>query len=156
MSTTIDKYEEYLAKTRIPLRLSCTTESGWPFVLSLWYMYRGGFLYSATKNTAKVVGYLSSNPQCAFEIASDFPPYCGLRGQAIAEINPDLGPDILMALIDRYLGDRNNPLAIRLLKDLDSEVALVLRPVNLFKWNFSSRMEGISTTMIDLHVKTCP
>ena len=156
MNLSIDQFEKYFEKTRIPLRLSCTTETGWPIVLSLWYLYRDGYLYCATKNTARVVAYLSSNLQCAFEIASDLPPYCGFRGQAIAEINPDMGADILLELIDRYLGDRTNPLARNLLKDLDSEVALVIKPVNLFEWDFSSRMRDISEAMITLHAKTCP
>ena len=155
MNQSLDKYTEYLNKTKIPLRLSCTTESGWPFVLSLWYTHRDGILYCATKNTAKVVSYLSSNPQCAFEIASDFPPYCGIRGQAIALIDPDLGPDILLELIDRYLGDKTNPLANNLLKNLESEVALVIRPVNLFEWNFTSRIKEISGDMIARFSKTC-
>ena len=96
--------ERYLAETRIPLRLSCLSDSGWPVVLSLWYLFEDGHLYCATPQTAKVVGYLTGEPRCAFEIASDLPPYCGVRGRALATIEQARGVEILERLLERYLG----------------------------------------------------
>ncbi len=101
----------FLDRTRIPLRLACTTESGWPFVLSLWYVFQDGVLYCATQESARIVTYLRLNPQCAFEIAADLPPYCGARGRARAEIDPGRGPEILELLLERYLQDTDNPLS---------------------------------------------
>ena len=87
--------QQYLAEIQIPIRLSCLDESGWPVVLSLWYLFEDGMLYCATPQKAKVVAYLETEPRCAFEIASDQPPYCGLRGQALASIEPERGLEIL-------------------------------------------------------------
>lgn len=156
MSEKISDYQEFLEKKHIPLRLACQTKSGWPVVLSLWFTYRDGKLYCATRKSAKVVSYLEADPRCAFEVAADSPPYCGVRGQARAEIDPDLGVEILEELIGRYIGNRENALARNLLKYRDEEVAIVIKPVNTFSWDFSSRMEDVADQMLDRIQKVCP
>ena len=143
----------YLQEVVIPLRLSCITPSGWPVVLSLWYLYRDGQLYCATQKTAKVVGYLEREPRCAFEVASDLPPYCGIRGQAQAAIDASMGPEILEQLLVRYLGGTESPLAKRLLSDRDNEVAIAIQPVNIHSWNFADRMQSSITDGVS---KPCP
>jgi nitroimidazol reductase NimA-like FMN-containing flavoprotein (pyridoxamine 5'-phosphate oxidase superfamily) len=149
----LQPYKKYLEETVIPLRLACQTESGWPIILSLWYMYQEGSLYLATRATAKVVDYLKNDPRCAFEIASDLPPYCGVRGQAEAEILPQLGGDILEQLLHRYIGSTTNPLAQNLLKNRASEVAISLRPASVYTWNFTDRMRDSSPVVQE---KVCP
>jgi nitroimidazol reductase NimA-like FMN-containing flavoprotein (pyridoxamine 5'-phosphate oxidase superfamily) len=143
----------YLETIRIPLRLSCVTQSGWPTVLSLWYLYDAGKLYCATLESARVVSYLRREPRCGFEVASDQPPYCGVRGRALAEIDPAQGQDVLGRLINRYLGDRDNSLARRLLARSQNEVAIVLTPVQVFTWNYQQRMADTAPPRPD---KICP
>lgn len=134
--------EQFLKETKIPLRLSCVTESGWPIVLSLWYVYLDdGKIHLATPQTAKVVQYLIIEPKCAFEIASDIPPYCGIRGQAKATINESRGDEILELLLKRYLISLDTPLAKKLQKRSLTEVSIELTPINLFHWNFEDRMK---------------
>jgi hypothetical protein len=133
---------QYLEDIRVPLRLACATPSGWPMVLSLWYICRDGHFYCATQRTAKVVSYLRHDPRCGFEVASDSPPYCGVRGQGRATLDEGLGSEILQQLLLRYLDGTDNPLAMRLLARSDHEVAIVIKPVNVFKWNFTDRMKG--------------
>jgi hypothetical protein len=143
---------QYLEETKIPLRLSCLSPSGWPVVLSLWFLFENGKLYCATQKSAKTVEYLSQNPKCAFEIASDLPPYCGIRGQGLVKLNPDIGPKILKRVIIRYLGSTTTPLAKRLLAKRQHEVAIEITPINLYKWNYSPRMkDSVPTT-----AKPCP
>ena len=137
-----DKIEQYLTEMRIPLRLSCVTDSGWPVVLSLWYLYEDGHLYCATQASAKVVDYLEQDPRCAFEVAGDQPPYKGVRGQATAVILPDQGLEILNRLLNRYLGGTDNPLAQKLLSRSTPEVALRITPVNHTTWDFTTRMKN--------------
>ena len=155
MSNLTD-FEDYLERMRIPLRLACTSHSGWPVVISLWYVFLDGSLYCATKETALVVKYLSENSQCAFEIASDLPPYCGIRGQARARLEKDRGPEVLEKLINRYLGSKENRLAELLLKDQDKEIAIRIDPLTLNSWDFSARMDQVSPLMRGLEDKTCP
>lgn len=145
--------ETYLKSIRIPLHLSCVTESGWPIGLSLWYIYQNNKLYCATQESARVVRYLTHNQRCSFEISSDQPPYCGVRGQSISQINKTLGPDILKQLITRYLGGFNNPLAEKLLKNVSHEVAIIISPINYYTWNFTERM--LSSIQTE-HLHPCP
>ncbi len=148
-----DKIKNYFEDVRIPIRLTCVTESGWPMVLSLWFVYKDNKLYCATKANAKVVGYIENNQKCAFEIASDLPPYCGVRGYAKAKINEDKGEETLRALINRYLGSEESTLAKTLLSQVDQEVAIELSPVKIFSWNFSKRMKD---ALPEIKPKPCP
>ena len=132
--------EEYLQEMKIPLRLSTISASGWPVVLSLWYLYEEGALYCATPRRAKVVDYLMREPRCGFEVAADEPPYCGARGRAVARIEQDRGLEILERLLLRYMGGVDNSLAKTLLRRSEPEVAIRLDPQNFYTWNFTNRM----------------
>ena len=156
MENDLKETEAFLEVIKIPLRLACTTESGWPIVLSLWFVYRNGKLYCATQESARVVEYLKNDPRCGFEIAEDRPPYCGVRGQAKATIHKDIGVEILEKLLDRYLGNLENPLAQKLLSKADAEVAIELEPTQVYKWDFRQRMEGISPKAKAKRQKICP
>jgi hypothetical protein len=125
-------------------------------VISLWFIYQDGALYCATKSNARIVSYLQGNKQCAFEIAADLPPYCGIRGQAVAAIEPQKGAEILKKLIDRYLGGGDNQLGEFLQADLEDEVAIRLDPVRIYQWDFSKRMSGIAPQMVEMYTKICP
>jgi len=154
--TKLSDYQEFLENIRIPIRLACKTESGWPMVLSLWFIYKDRSLYCATRSSARVVSYLSKNAECAFEVAADQPPYCGIRGQALASIDQHRGGEILGLLLDRYLGGRESALAETLLKNSADEVAIRLDPVKIFSWDFSERMKGIGPGTDLLSSKVCP
>lgn len=147
--------EDYLNRVKIPLRLSITTESGWPIILSLWFTYTndGKFLL-ATPKKAKVVSLLKKNTRCAFEISNENPPYCGVRGQAKARIIKSKGVEVLETLLQRYIRDgKESPLGKRLLSREIQEVAIELTPINLYTWNFSDRMKDLNHFQ-PLHV--CP
>ena len=145
--------EKYLQETKIPIRLSCVMESGWPVVLSLWYLFEEGSLFCATPENARVVSYLHAEPRCSFEVASDQPPYCGVRGRAIAMIDRERGVEILERLLFRYLGDVDNPLAKKLLGRTGFEVAIRLEPQNFYTWNFTNRM---ADSLARESAKICP
>jgi hypothetical protein len=156
MVDNFTELEGFLDKLKIPVRLACTTETGWPVVLSLWFVHRDGRLYCATQESARVVNYLKNDPRCGFEIAEDHPPYCGVRGQAKANIRKDIGVEILEELLLRYLGTLEHPLAKDLLSKGETEVAIELEPLQIFTWNFSKRMKGISHIGMVDEAKTCP
>lgn len=133
---------KYLEEAPIPLSLACVTESGWPMVVSLWYKYSEGKLWCATQRTAKVVEYLRHEPRCAFEVATEAPPYRGVRGQGMAIVNEERGKEILDTLLIRYLKGTQSPLAKQLLSRSEKEVAIEIAPKNLFAWNYSERMRS--------------
>jgi len=133
---------KYLEEAQIPLSLACVTHSGWPMVLSLWYMYSEGRLWCATQKTAKVVEYLRREPRCAFEVAGEAPPYHGVRGQGIPTLNEKRGKEFLERLLWRYLKGIQSPLAKQLLSRSENEVAIEIEPTNMFVWDYSKRMRS--------------
>jgi nitroimidazol reductase NimA-like FMN-containing flavoprotein (pyridoxamine 5'-phosphate oxidase superfamily) len=133
---------KYLEEAQIPLSLACVTHSGWPMVLSLWYMYGEGRLWCATQKTAKVVEYLRREPRCAFEIAGEASPYRGVRGQGMVTLNEKRGKEILEMLLLRYLKGTQSPLAKQLLSRSESELAIEIEPTNVFAWDYSGRMRS--------------
>jgi hypothetical protein len=116
-------------------------------------LYRDGLFYCATQETARVVGYLRREPRCAFEIAADHPPYCGVRGQGLTTIDTTSGVEILKQLLVRYLGSTETRLGKRLLAQSHNEVAIVIEPVMVFTWNYTSRMRN---SVSDPSEKLCP
>ena len=153
MISSLSEIGDYLESVRIPVRLACKTKSDWPMVVSLWFLHQEGHLFCSTQRTAKVVSYLARDPRCAFKIAADQPPYCGVRGQAIASIDETNAPQILKQLLVRYVGDLNSSLAKKLLAKSGNEVSIVIEPRTIFTWDFTNRMKDIPGQTID---KICP
>lgn len=130
----------YLQGTKIPLKLGGLTPSGWPVIVSLWFVLREGSLWCATQGSAKIADYLRRNPRCAFEVAPNQPPYKGIRGRATAKLHADRGEETLRILVDRYLGGTDSPLARRLLSKAATEVAIEINPVSIHAWDYTRRM----------------
>lgn len=137
-----DGIQSFLERQRIPLRLACLDRRDEPLVCSLWYLFEEGSLWCATQKSARVVDYLTRNPACGFEVAPESPPYMGVRGQAAASLSAERGPEVLLRLIDRYLGDRETSLARWLIARSSDEVAIRLSPRWLTSWDYSGRMGG--------------
>ena len=156
MVADLTEVKTYLEQAKIPLRLACTTQSGWPVAVSLWFKHQNGKLFCATQKSARLVAYLQNDPRCAFEIAADLPPYCGVRGQAIARIDESIGPKILEQLLVRYLGGVDSALAQSLIAKSENEVAIILKPVKIYTWDFSSRMQDINLPKLDFEDRVCP
>lgn len=135
-----EEVERYLDVTVIPIRLSVLAPSGWPIVLSLWFVHENGALLCATQESASVVRAIEADGRCAFEVAGDAPPYRGVRGRGRATIERSEAPRVLATLIDRFLPSRETPLAQWLLGRVDREVCLRIEPTRLSSWDYSGRM----------------
>lgn len=137
----------WLDGARIPARLSVIAPRG-PLVVSLWYRFDGDAVWCATRSGADVVDHIRADPRVGIEVAPDLPPYRGVRGTGRAEIVADRGPDVLDALLARYLDPVNDPLAAFLRSGADDEVALRISRLTLSSWDFSPRMRPQETAAI--------
>lgn len=140
-----NRIETYCRDATIPLRLACVARSGYPVVMSLWYLYEDGNFWCAVQADSKLAQHCRRNPRCGYEIAGDTPPYCGIRGTADVEIIPDAGATILGRLIQRYLQSDQSELAQWLLSRSATEVALKISPRRVFTWDYGKRMRDIPT-----------
>ncbi|MFB5600231.1 MAG: pyridoxamine 5'-phosphate oxidase family protein [Nitrososphaeraceae archaeon] len=134
---------EYLKKALIPIRLSCVKKDGWPTTVSLWYIYLEEKIFCASRESSKIVNHLSNNPKCGFEVAGDLPPYRGVRGFGYAKLDNSKGIEILKILIKKYLKDDKSSLAKFLLKVDQKEVAIEIKPLSLYQYDYSDRMKGV-------------
>jgi hypothetical protein len=140
-----DEVAAYLDATVIPVRLGVDAGPGGPLVVSLWFVPEGVELVGATRPTSTVIRCLERSPSCGFEVAADAPPYRGVRGRAVVELDPTTGAGTLDRLLERYLGSVDVPLGSRLRARAEDEGAFRLRPVSITSWDFSERM----TTSLD-------
>lgn len=135
--------DDLLYEKKIPIRISCIKPDGYPIVVSLWYAVIDNHIYCATQKNSKIVSYLKKNPLCGFEIASDTPPYRGIRGEGNIEILYEKGMDILNILIDKYLGPQEITLSKLLKKNSSSEVAIKISPKHIVNYDYSNRMKNV-------------
>ncbi len=156
MKALLDEHKEFLKSILIPIRLGVHTEAGWPVVVSLWFLYEEGKILCATGKSARIVSYLAQDDRCGFEIAEDRPPYCGVRGQARAQLDDSRGMEVLERLLVRYLGGTDNQLARTLLNRQEPDTAIILEPVWVSSWNFSKRMSDVAPPGFGPDQKCCP
>lgn len=133
----------FLADAAIPIRLACRTPAGGLWMLSLWYRFDADEerLVCATSATADVVKYLRDDGGVAFEVSTNDPPYCGVRGNGTATIDPDDDKTVLRSLLERYLDGTDSSLAERLLAPERDEVAIRIHPERCYSWDFTERMQ---------------
>jgi len=122
------------------MRMSVESDSGWPIVVSLWFVPDGLELLGATRPTSTLVHCLEQRTRCGFEVAGDTPPYHGVRGRATVELDHEAGAATLDRLLVRYLGGLDSPLAVGLRASATDEVCMRLRPVALTTWDYRDRM----------------
>ena len=124
------------------MRLAANTASGFPVILSLWFLPEGDDLLAAVHQDARIVKRLRADPRCAFEIAPNDPPYLGVRGQANAILEQAGGGALLERLLERYLGSTDSDLGRFLLSRADEELVVRLRPSRIASWDYSGRMRN--------------
>ena len=132
----------FLAEARIPMRLAANTPSGFPVVLSLWFLPEGDELVAAVHRDARIVKRLRADSRCAFEIAPNEPPYRGVRGQATVSLESEGARMLLERLLHRYLGSTDSALGRFLLARADEELVVRLRPLWIASWDYSRRMRN--------------
>ena len=140
-----DWMDAFLVDNPIPVRVATRTPGGGLWMLSLWYGYDpdDATLHLATSASARVVEYLEADPEVAFEVSTNHPPYRGVRGQGTATLEPDDDKALLRTLVDDYLGDRDSDLAKWLLRDEREEVHVTVDVERAYAWDYGNRMRDV-------------
>ena len=136
--------DRYLSTTKVPLRLGCVGQDGFPRVVSVWFMYADGHFLCASHRESQLVNLLRRSHKVGFEIAPNEPPYCGVRGQGLAEISGEGGAETLKQLIDHYLGASNADLAQWLMSRGEDELLIRIEVQRFFSWDYRKRMEAVA------------
>ena len=119
------------------------TSNGAPLVLSLWFMHRDDAIWCACNKKARVIELLGKNSRCGFEIAAETPPYRGVRGQGIAQLDAPGGARVLAELLKRYRIPDHSRLAKMLAEEAVNEVAIRIEPEWMTSWDFTTRMSDV-------------
>ena len=147
-----DGVAAFLDEVAVPVRIACRTPAGGLWIVSLWYRREDEEagdalgLQCATGADAEIVRYLEHDPDIAFEVSTDRPPYRGVRGNGRVALAPDEDKATLRALLERYLGGTDSALADRLLDPDRDEVRLTLHPDRVYSWDFSDSMADVAPT----------
>lgn len=135
----LDTVERFLHETAIPVRIASIGRT-FPLVQSQWFLYANSALWCCAQADSVLAQRLRNDPNCAFEVSGDLPPYMGVRGTGQASLHSSEAARILPLLIDRYLGDEPSTLADWLLSRLDVEVAIKISDLAVTSWDYSARM----------------
>jgi len=154
-----DETVAFLDGHAVPLRLACRTPVDRLWMLSLWFRYvpaddagtdrtdgPGGEFHCATAADADVVDFLRADPDVAFEVSTNHPPYRGVRGRGTATVESEGATDTLRTLLERYLGGTDSDLARWLLSPEREEVRIRVAPDRLHSWDYTDRMGGATGT----------
>ena len=143
MPTKSSHQEEFdLENCRYPLRLAFTDNAGFPRIASLWYKFDKGNFYCVTHKQSWIVSQLQARANVGYEIASNEPPYKGVRGIGTVKIYP-LGNDpLLEQLLCRYTGNTDSDVARFLLNRRADEWVIELTPLKQTSWDYSERMSA--------------
>lgn len=136
--------DQYLSQTKVPLRLACTAEDGFPRVVSVWFQYEDGAFLCAAHKDSQLIRLLRQSPRTGFEVSTNEPPYYGVRGQGVAELSGEGGAETLQQLIRHYLGNSNTGLAEWLMSRSDDEVMIRVEVQRFFSWDYRKRMEIVA------------
>ena len=152
MSATIkgpwnrSQIDAFLQDSTFPLRLACVGDDGFPRVVSVWYGYDGKRLRCVSHRSSKLIGLLKGCDRVGFELAPNEPPYYGVRGQGIAQLDTTADGTVLTELMQRYLGRTESKLGNWLLSRADDEVLITIEATRLFSWDYRDRMSQAQKT----------
>ena len=131
---------EFLEQSSFPIRLAGVGADGFPRVVSLWFRHQQDRILCVSHRDSHLIKLLTANPRVGFEVAPNEPPYYGVRGQAVARLEPLGDQSTLHELLNRYLGGSDSGLGQWLLERSDEELLITLTPARIYSWDYRSRM----------------
>ena len=137
---TQQQVDSFLQDSVFPLRIACVGEDHFPRVVSVWYGYDDDKFRCVSHRSSQLVGLLEQSDRVGFEVSTNTPPYCGVRGQGLARLGSDADGVVLTEMLQRYLGGTESSLGKWLLSRAADEVLITIEPVRLFTWDYRERM----------------
>lgn len=135
-----EQIHQYLDACRTPIRIACLAPSGYPTIVSMWYVFDGERLWSATHREARIVRLLTRDSRVGFEVAGNEMPYQGVRGNGEVQLHVERGADILDCVMSKYLQKPGSGLERWLRSRSADEVAIELVPTRVSAWDYGGRM----------------
>jgi hypothetical protein len=137
----LDEIQGFLKNQLSPLRLA-VNDGDFPLIVSLWFELdeTNQQLICASHKSSALVRKLQLDNRCAFEIATNEPPYKGVRGVGHVELTQVDVEKILPRLAERFLGRSNPKLVDWLSSRHEDEYLLRVTPARISAWDYSSRM----------------
>lgn len=135
--------DQFLADSKIILRLGTTDDKGDPIIHPLWYHYMNNKLYIMTyRNTLKVRNtnrkktvYFSVDTE-----ATPTKPNKGVKGKGTATIvtDPEKSVSVSEKIVTKYLGDSNSGLGKGIMDAVrkGSEVLVEIMPSYFSPWDY--------------------
>jgi len=132
-----------LGRSITPLRIACNTDTGFPLIVPLWFLFEDGHFHSLTYRNAKLLSYLWNDHRVGFEVANNEPPYAGVRGRGEVKLLEGEADKWLPRLLARYGINPNSALARGLRNRIDDEITIRLTPLQMSGWDYSPRMQDV-------------
>lgn len=136
------RIESFLLENATPLRVA-VNRNGFPLICSLWFVYlpASQSFFCASHKNSQLVQSLLDDDRCGFEVATNEPPYRGVRGQARVRLSQEGAEETLTNLCERFLGESNSGLKDWLFSRIDDEYVLRIEPTWISSWDYSARMD---------------
>ena len=65
----------FIEASRTPLRIACNTDSHFPLIVPLWFLFDGEAFWCVTHKDAKLLKHLYKDQRVGFEIANNEPRF---------------------------------------------------------------------------------
>lgn len=130
-----------LLQTPELLRLGFVDSAGWPVVHPVWFLFEGDRLWTTIGTDSLKARRLREDGRAYFTIDSQAEGNIrGVRGRARATVREDRERTIELqrALLQKYLGSEEGPIAEALMRDAQdgSSAVLELEPVKYLAWGY--------------------
>jgi nitroimidazol reductase NimA-like FMN-containing flavoprotein (pyridoxamine 5'-phosphate oxidase superfamily) len=131
------KQDEFLKSQKV-LRLVTIDEKGVPYIVPVWYLFKGKKFYIGTNTRTKKAKNLHKKKQVAFcvDVGVKSPHIVGVMGQGRAKLilKEDLVKKIAKNILKRYFRTLQNKSAKELLEETDCIIEIT--PTKYANWSY--------------------
>lgn len=134
---------DFLINSKHNAHIGTTDDNGNPNVHPTWYYFdpKIGKLYIDTGKHSMKTENIRRNKNIYFCVDDPNPPYKGVKGRGICEIQEDINRNVLIAekIMLKYLGSIEHPIAQEIMSQVrvGDSVILEISPTYFSTWDYS-------------------